>query len=618
MVFSDAGRGGIIHVANIKGGVGKSTLATNLAASLSTRGPTLLIDLDVQGSAGIALGVDAAKRKAYSSWDLFRRRFQSKPPLSQYAEMLDVVGLLSKLEEMAIGRIVGGGAVEDAIVSVRDNLHVVPAGAEQFASPAGFQYGNFLHNIGIVKEWYKYIVIDTPSVWNRLTRFLYVNSDINLVPVTLDALSANSFKDYLARIKRLVSRNPHVRLRIVKNEVSRRGAGVKAKAGAASANSRFLDALCEEAALHNDTGGELKPKSLMLDLEIPESAAIRDAQDAGKSIYDHGGDPAAVAAFELLAKNVQYVLNGLSRENITASALEERVILSFKAAAVIFLAAVIAHNPAIPEAAAPRPIAPQQVADGGAAPIRHTFGKGDNATRMAKYAISVFRAMVPSQKEIYKYLTETVDAYNMTRNAGEPRIADYNRVPDGVTLSFYPPMSIVNKQEKAMAPAYKFFMDLVNDPYPYVTGDWCERGTGGGQPHYAMDVAGTYGSDVLSPVDGVAVLKTEALGGRTVAVLFDDEVIFFSHLDKRFVKTDDIVKKGMPIGTVGMTGRTSGPHVHIGYGIKSVTRHDVTFAQNSYRVTDPKHLFYKMAFDGSGGGATVAEEGMIAPQFQEN
>ncbi|MDR0331752.1 MAG: M23 family metallopeptidase [Chitinispirillales bacterium] len=133
-----------------------------------------------------------------------------------------------------------------------------------------------------------------------------------------------------------------------------------------------------------------------------------------------------------------------------------------------------------------------------------------------------------------------------------------------------------------------------------------------------MDVAGTYGSDVLSPVDGVAVLKTEALGGRTVAVLFDDEVIFFSHLDKRFVKTDDIVKKGMPIGTVGMTGRTSGPHVHIGYGIKSVTRHDVTFAQNSYRVTDPKHLFYKMAFDGSGGGATVAEEGMIAPQFQEN
>ena len=49
-------RGGIIHVANIKGGVGKSTVATNLAACLSRHGRTLVVDLDVQGSASIALG----------------------------------------------------------------------------------------------------------------------------------------------------------------------------------------------------------------------------------------------------------------------------------------------------------------------------------------------------------------------------------------------------------------------------------------------------------------------------------------------------------------------------------------------------------------------------------
>ena len=76
LIFADTDDGGIIHDANIKGGVGKSTVATNLTASLSHRGPSLIIDLDVQGSATVAFG-RSVDTDGHSSWELLRRRFSS-------------------------------------------------------------------------------------------------------------------------------------------------------------------------------------------------------------------------------------------------------------------------------------------------------------------------------------------------------------------------------------------------------------------------------------------------------------------------------------------------------------------------------------------------------------
>ena len=51
----------ITTIINLKGGVGKTTTAVNLAEGLARRGrKTLLIDLDSQANASVALGFDKA------------------------------------------------------------------------------------------------------------------------------------------------------------------------------------------------------------------------------------------------------------------------------------------------------------------------------------------------------------------------------------------------------------------------------------------------------------------------------------------------------------------------------------------------------------------------------
>ena len=92
------------------------------------------------------------------------------------------------------------------------------------------------------------------------------------------------------------------------------------------------------------------------------------------------------------------------------------------------------------------------------------------------------------------------------------------------------------------------------------------RGTPGGY-HSGVDIStGQSGSAFVAPADGVVILAAEApfmLEGNLLMIDHGNGLnSAFLHSARLFVQTGDIVRRGQAIGTIGMTGRATGPHLH--------------------------------------------------------
>ena len=86
-------------------------------------------------------------------------------------------------------------------------------------------------------------------------------------------------------------------------------------------------------------------------------------------------------------------------------------------------------------------------------------------------------------------------------------------------------------------------------------------------PHNGVDIAAPRGSSVVAMGDGVVVLVHEDMfyTGKTVMIDHGHGLTsVYIHMDSLLVEQGMTITKGTPIGTVGKTGRTTGPHLHWG------------------------------------------------------
>ena len=247
--------GTIYAIANQKGGVGKTTTAVNLAACIAEAGyPTLLIDIDAQANATVALGAD--KNSEPSVYDVLRGDVRAAEAV--VPTQIEGLSLLPANPDLAAATVElaressSDGRLRDALAEIRDD--------------------------------YRYLILDCPPSLGPLTINALVAADRVIVPVQAEYFALEGLAGLLETLT-LIQRRLNPQLAI---------AGM------------LLTMHDTRTRLSHDVENEVRQHfpDLVFDTVIPRNVRISEAPSFGVPVIHHDPHSSGATAYFDLAKEM--------------------------------------------------------------------------------------------------------------------------------------------------------------------------------------------------------------------------------------------------------------------------------------------------------------------------